>query len=203
MKAALPGLRSKLSSNPEYFKKVYMHTFDLCKQPGGRVMAIDTALSLWPVFVLPNLTQPALSRVSAGESPTGPATSTPAAFQEPEFELWLEFMTKKNKAVSKDTWSLFIDFVRTIDADAKEYDEEGELANAVPKLTVQPRGRPRLTSLSSLCGRRGVRYWGRVEDGGAWQQGGRTASSASHQYPCMCIARQQCFENVCVDPELY
>jgi hypothetical protein len=29
--------------------------------------------------------------------------------------------------VTKDTWSLFIDFVRSIDGEFKEYDEEGEL----------------------------------------------------------------------------
>jgi len=29
--------------------------------------------------------------------------------------------------VSKDTWSLFVDFIRSIDKDFKEYDKEGEL----------------------------------------------------------------------------
>jgi DCN1-like protein 1/2 len=35
-------------------------------------------------------------------------------------------MTKKGKAVSKDTWSLLFDFIRTIDGNFKEYDETGE-----------------------------------------------------------------------------
>lgn len=34
-------------------------------------------------------------------------------------------MKGKGKAVSRDTWVLFVDFVRSIDADFKEHDEEG------------------------------------------------------------------------------
>jgi DCN1-like protein 1/2 len=37
-------------------------------------------------------------------------------------------MRGKGKAVSRDTWVLFIDFLRSIDADFKEHDEEGESA---------------------------------------------------------------------------
>lgn len=42
MKARLPELRRKLNADPAYFKKVYLHTFDLCKAPGARVMDLDT-----------------------------------------------------------------------------------------------------------------------------------------------------------------
>lgn len=34
-------------------------------------------------------------------------------------------MQQKNKAVSKDTWALLVDFARSIDKDFKEYDEDG------------------------------------------------------------------------------
>lgn len=50
MKSALPGLRKKLNSNPAYFKKVYMHTFDLCKAPGARSLTLETgklARTVW------------------------------------------------------------------------------------------------------------------------------------------------------------
>lgn len=42
MKNRLPGLRKQLNSDPAYFKKVYMHTFDLAKAPGSRTVALDS-----------------------------------------------------------------------------------------------------------------------------------------------------------------
>ena len=47
MKNALPGLRRKLNTDPVYFKKVYMHTFDLAKAAGARTLAFDTGKSQW------------------------------------------------------------------------------------------------------------------------------------------------------------
>jgi hypothetical protein len=45
MKNALPGLRRQLNTDPVYFKKVYMHTFDLAKAPGARTLTFDTGES--------------------------------------------------------------------------------------------------------------------------------------------------------------
>jgi DCN1-like protein 1/2 len=42
MKKALPGIRKKLNIDPVYFKRVYMHTFDLAKKEGARTLALDT-----------------------------------------------------------------------------------------------------------------------------------------------------------------
>lgn len=39
-------------------------------------------------------------------------------------------MKKRNKPVNKDTWSLFVDFVRVIDPDYGNYDEEGKFQAA-------------------------------------------------------------------------
>lgn len=86
------------------------------------------ALGMWQLFIPPAMAArpSALSRVPPGESPSGPATKTASEFGEKGFKLWLEFQEERGKKVSKDTWSLFIDFVRTIDAEYKEYDETGE-----------------------------------------------------------------------------
>ena len=88
--------------------------------------ADSTALSLWPIFIEPALTSSpsALSRIKPGQPPLS-ESDDPPQFTTRHFELWIEFQTKKGKAISKDTWNLFVDFVRTIDADFKEYDEEG------------------------------------------------------------------------------
>jgi hypothetical protein len=48
MKNALPGLRRKLNTDPVYFKKVYMHTFDLAKAAGARTLGFDTGKSFSP-----------------------------------------------------------------------------------------------------------------------------------------------------------
>lgn len=168
MKEALPGLRKKLNSNPTYFKKVYMHTFDLCKAPGARSLTLETgklaslstkltpALDMWNLFIPPAL---ASSPSALSKLPPGAASSTQTdeapAFDGDDLEMWLEFQRERGKAISKDTWSLFIDFLRTIDKQYKEYDEEGELTAAVEfELTLQLRGRRRSTTSSSTPARR-------------------------------------------------
>ena len=86
----------------------------------------EAAIELWKVYIIPALqSRPsALAHRASGEPAS--VNSEPPAFGEAEFELWLDFQKKKGKAVSKDTWSLFIDFIRSIDKEFKNYDEEGE-----------------------------------------------------------------------------
>jgi len=67
----------------------------------------------------------ALSRVPSGQSPTTSHNSNPPTFTQNHFDIWIEYQKGKGKAVTKDTWSLLIDFIRTIDGEFKEYDEEG------------------------------------------------------------------------------
>ena len=45
MKNRLPAIRKQLNSDPAYFKKVYMHTFDLAKAVGARTLALDSGTS--------------------------------------------------------------------------------------------------------------------------------------------------------------
>ncbi|OCF42073.1 hypothetical protein I317_04044 [Kwoniella heveanensis CBS 569] len=124
LKKYLPTLRKKLNTDPAYFKKVYMHAFTLAKGQdyGARTLQLDTAIDLWTLFIPPALTSnpSALSRISASDDGNGPPQ-----FGQEEFDLWLEFIRQKGKAVSKDTWSLLVDFIRSIDKEFKEYDDEG------------------------------------------------------------------------------
>lgn len=82
---------------------------------------------MWNLFIPPALeSRPsAVSKLPPGASPNT-QTDKPPAFDGDDLDMWLEFQRERGKAVSKDTWSLFIDFMRTIDKDYKEYDEEGE-----------------------------------------------------------------------------
>ena len=83
---------------------------------------MGVALDMWALFIPPALT----SRPSALSNMGTGSMSTPPEFTNEDFDMWIEFQRKKGKAVSKDTWSLFVDFIRSIDGDFKEYDEEGE-----------------------------------------------------------------------------
>ena len=85
---------------------------------------------MWNLFIPPALaaSPSALSKLPPGVAPST-QTDEPPAFDGDDLEMWLEFQRERGKAVSKDTWSLFIDFLRTIDKEYKEYDEEGEFAN--------------------------------------------------------------------------
>lgn len=121
MKSQLPALRKKLVSDPEYFKKVYTHTFTLSLQPGARTLELEPALAYWQAFIPPALT----SNPSALASTKPGASAGPPEFSKADLDLWCEFMKGKGKAVSRDTWVLFVDFVRSIDAEFKEHDEEG------------------------------------------------------------------------------
>ena len=82
---------------------------------------------MWALYIPPALSaQPsALSYISAGSPPSAPSDDPPR-FTMANFDSWIDFQRQKGKAVSKDTWNLFIDFIRTMDGEFKEYDEEGE-----------------------------------------------------------------------------
>ncbi|GFZ49073.1 Defective in cullin neddylation protein 1 [Saitozyma sp. JCM 24511] len=127
MKRRLPALRQALVSDPSYFKKVYLHTFDLIKPGGSRVLPLDTAIDMWTLFIPPALSSSpsALSHLPPGV-PQNTSSTEPPQFAQAEFDAWIAFQKQKNRAVSKDTWSLFVDFIRSIDKEFKEYDEGGE-----------------------------------------------------------------------------
>ncbi|KAJ9113641.1 hypothetical protein QFC22_005949 [Naganishia vaughanmartiniae] len=122
MKSQLPALRKRLVTDPEYFKKVYAHTFTLSLRPGARTLELEPALSYWQAFIPPALASNP-SALSSTSSKSSPSTGPPA-FSKSDLDLWCEFMKEKGKAVSKDTWLLFIDFLRGVDKDFKEHDEE-------------------------------------------------------------------------------
>jgi hypothetical protein len=134
----------------------------------------QSAIPYWQLYIPPALSSrpSALARIPP---PGSSSSSTDPAFTLADLEYWIEFQTIKDKAVSKDTWSLFIDFIRSIDGDFKEYDEGGE--SSFPKTSrdrhftwrmgmecrvsmaeqVQLHGHLRSTILSSLHGKRKAR----------------------------------------------
>ncbi len=77
---------------------------------------------MWSLFIPPALQ----SRPSALSHES--STDSAPQFTDAHFDQWLEFQRKRGKAVSKDTWALLLDFIRSIDAEFKEYDESGKSA---------------------------------------------------------------------------
>jgi hypothetical protein len=51
MKAAIPRLRKKLGADPDYFRRVYLYTFDFARSEGQRSLPVDIALAFWGLLL--------------------------------------------------------------------------------------------------------------------------------------------------------
>ncbi|KAJ7613736.1 Cullin binding-domain-containing protein [Mycena polygramma] len=128
MKTALPRLRTKLGQDAAYFQKVYNYTFDFAKQEGQRSIGIETAQAFWQLLLPHGMAGGALAHIDAsGDTDmvdTG-AKGNGSGWSKEHVDWWFEFLNEKGgKGVSKDTWVMFLDFVRTIDARFETYDME-------------------------------------------------------------------------------
>lgn len=125
----LPSLRSKLTSNPKYFEKVYQHTFQFGLSEGQRSLAIDTAKAFWEILLPAGLSGGALSHISSTNDEDDYAMQSDdngqATWTAKHTQWWFDFLTQKGeKGVSKDTWNMFRLFVRTIDPKFASYNVE-------------------------------------------------------------------------------
>ncbi|KAI0076998.1 defective in Cullin neddylation protein 1 [Panus rudis PR-1116 ss-1] len=129
MKSALVRLRDKLASDPEYFRKVYNYTFEFSRPPGQRSLGLEDALGFWGLLLPHGLQGGALAHTShRGNDDDEAMIDIDEEGWRPEFtEWWFEFLQQRGpKGISKDTWQMFLDFVRTIDAKFEKYDPEYE-----------------------------------------------------------------------------
>ncbi|KAI5475721.1 hypothetical protein MNV49_001014 [Pseudohyphozyma bogoriensis] len=102
-RAYLSRLRSEMR-DPETFRKIYNFTFDYMKTEGQKSLQLDIASELWNTLI-----------------PLDPDSP----FSPHHLEMWQQFLVKRgSKAVSRDTWNLFLEFTRTIDPNFEQYDEE-------------------------------------------------------------------------------
>ncbi|KAF9262060.1 DUF298-domain-containing protein [Marasmius fiardii PR-910] len=133
MQAALPRLRNKLGSDRAYFRKVYLHAFEFARAEGQRSLPIDSAQGFWALLLPHGLSGGALARIPTlthnrdkdGDVSMGMASSE--GWKEEYTTWWFEYLTeKKTKGVSRDTWSMFLDFVTTIDSKFETYNAEEE-----------------------------------------------------------------------------
>ena len=92
-----PACLKDYLSRPSDFRNFYMYAFDYNKPPENRSLPIETARQLFPL-------------VLAGR------------FR--HLDLWLDFLKDRKLAISRDSYSLLLDFANTIDEDMSNFDEE-------------------------------------------------------------------------------
>ncbi|KAF8064336.1 potentiating neddylation domain-containing protein [Lyophyllum atratum] len=124
MTAILPELRHKLSADPAYFRKVYKHTFDFARSEGQRSLATDTAQEFWNLLIPHGLEGGAVSHTNVSED-GDVSMEHEDGWQSEYLQWWFDFLNEKGgKGVSKDTWVMFLDFVRSINSTFTNYDME-------------------------------------------------------------------------------
>ncbi|CAO1624971.1 unnamed protein product [Parajaminaea phylloscopi] len=93
-------LAQKPPKSAGLYKKTYEYAYTFARPEGQKSLPLDTALAFWDL-ILPY-------------SPTYSTNGGP--FTQEQLQLWKEFLTSttNGRAVSKDTWSLFLDFTRDV-----------------------------------------------------------------------------------------
>jgi DCN1-like protein 1/2 len=107
MKSAITTLRSKFVQDPDYFQKVYVHTFDFVRAgtEGGRSLGIEIAIEYWRLLLPAGLQGGALAHIPSGDE------TYEEGWTVEYIQWWLDFLSEKGaKGVSKDTWIMVISF---------------------------------------------------------------------------------------------
>ncbi|KAG8933325.1 Scaffold-type E3 ligase [Tulasnella sp. 419] len=114
-KSYIERLRKELSSEHAYFRQVYNYTFTFALNPGQRSLGLEEALAFWGLLIPAGLHGGALK----------PLDQSIQGWSDEHTQWWFDFLKEKNvKGISKDTWNMFTDFVRSIDARFEKHDLE-------------------------------------------------------------------------------
>ncbi|CBQ70655.1 conserved hypothetical protein [Sporisorium reilianum SRZ2] len=102
------------SANKGLYEKVYEYTYGFARREGQKSLALENALAFWDL-VLP-------------ASPTFDSDGNGGKFTQQQLDLWKQFLTQQTggRAVSKDTWTQFLDFTKEINADFSNHDFDEE-----------------------------------------------------------------------------
>ncbi|EDR09590.1 uncharacterized protein LACBIDRAFT_293835 [Laccaria bicolor S238N-H82] len=140
MKTTLVQLRDQLGREPDYFQKVYNHTFEFARSDGQRSLGIETAQAFWGLLLPHGLHGGALARVDTDGDVRMDNKSD--GWKEEYTTWWFDFLNEKGgKGVSKDTWVMFLDFIRSIDCKFTEYDTEGSWPSTIDDFVEYARKR--------------------------------------------------------------
>jgi len=110
MKTKIERLREKLADDPAYFSRVYTFTFNFAKTENARSISVENAIAFWSLLLAIGLSGSALPRNGWRDEYT---------------QWWFDFLGEKGgKGVSKDTWAMLPDFIKTIDEKFENHDLE-------------------------------------------------------------------------------
>jgi len=143
MRNSLTPLRKKLGGDPDYFRKVYNYTFDIAREEGQRSLGIETAREFWQLLLPYGLNGGALSHIKQDGDDF--VIDGEEGWKREYETWWLEFLNDKNlKGVSKDTWNMFLDFIRTINSDFGNYNPEEAWPSTIDDFVEWARARLRV-----------------------------------------------------------
>ncbi|EER89486.1 hypothetical protein BDA96_10G116800 [Sorghum bicolor] len=95
----LPSLRAELKDDNK-FRDIYNFAFTWAREKGQKSLSLETAIGMWQLLF--------------------------AERNWPLLEHWCQFLqVRHNKAISRDTWAQLLEFVKTIDPQLSNYDDEG------------------------------------------------------------------------------
>ncbi|KAL8171034.1 hypothetical protein V2J09_022838 [Rumex salicifolius] len=99
LRERIPYMRSELKDEQK-FREIYNFAFGWAKEKGQKSLALDTAIGMWQLLF--------------------------AEKNWPLIDHWCQFLQDHhNKAISRDTWSQLLEFIKSVDPQLTNYDAEG------------------------------------------------------------------------------
>jgi len=123
--STITQFRHLLSTNPDFFKRVYRHTFLVARTPGQKGLQLDAAIEYWRLL----FTSPSVSWNS-------PST--------PWLEFWIEYLEEKwKKSVNRDMWDQTLVFARKClgDETMSWWSEDGAWPGVLDEFVVFVKGK--------------------------------------------------------------
>ncbi|THH04418.1 hypothetical protein EW145_g5538 [Phellinidium pouzarii] len=124
MTTTLAQLSTKLASDPQYFQQVYSYTFSFALAEGQRSLRIEDAQGFWNLLIPFGIAGGALRHATSEEDGDDVMDGDEEGWRDEHTEWWFEFLKEKGgRGISRDTWMMFLEFVRSIDSNFEKYDE--------------------------------------------------------------------------------
>ena len=110
------------------FHRTYEFTYTFARPEGQKSLPMADALAFWDLII-----------------PYAPSLNTSSGnFTLRQFNLWKTFLQEKGKdrAISKDTWMLFLDFTKEIDSDFQNHDFDAAWPSQIDDFVEWARNQP-------------------------------------------------------------